>query len=151
MTFKKTVGSLSFVLATTVSSIALAQGLGVGANVGIGSAPVSANVQAGGQTSVGAQTGTPPDSGMNKRSETALGSDTKGTAGAASVGTTQAIEASGKSTVGMGLDTAAAAQANAQDAPLKIVKARKAVHVKTSAKAKGDLDTSTKLKAQDPN
>lgn len=156
MTFKKTVGSLSFVLAASVSSIALAQGLGAGvaANVGIGSAPVSANVQSGAQTTLDAPAAGNPNAGLDSRSETTVGSGTQGAAGAASAalgGVTQALEASGKSAVGTGLDTAAAAQAQAHDAPLKAAKARKIVHAKKSAKAKVDLDASTQLKAQNPN
>jgi hypothetical protein len=156
MTFKKTVSSLSFVLAASVSSIALAQGLGVATNaqVGIGSAPAAA----GGQTSiganVGAQAGANPNSSLNQRSETAIGSDTKGAAsvaGSSVNGATQATESSAKSAVGTGADTAAAAQADAHDTPIKIANAKKTGHAKTPTKAKVDLDASTKLKEQNPN
>lgn len=151
MTFKKTVGSLSFVLAATVSSIALAQGLGAGvnANVGIGSAPVSANVQAGAQTTLDAPAAGNPNASLDSRNET--GSGTQGAASAASAalgGTTRALEASGKTAVGTGLDTAAAAQAQAHDAPLKAAKSRKIEHAKKSTRAKADLDAGTQLKAK---
>lgn len=153
MTFKKTIGSLSFVLAASVSSMALAQGLGVSANtqVGVGSAPVAGNLQAGGQTNLGAQTGANPDASLNNRSETAIGSDSKGAASAAPGGVTQAQEPSGKSVVGTGPDTAAAAQADAHGTPVKAGKTKKLVRAKTSTKAKVDLNASTQLKAQNPN
>lgn len=151
MTFKKTIASLSFVLAASVSSIALAQGLGVatGVQVGVGSTPVAANLQAGTQTKVGVQAGA--DASINDRSDSAIGSDTQGAAGSSLRGVTQAMESSGKSAVGTGLDTAAAAQADAHGTPLKIAKARKAGHAKASTKAKVDLEASTKLKAQNPD
>lgn len=153
MTFKKTVGSLSFVLAATVSSIALAQGLGAGvnANVGIGSAPVSANVQAGAQTTLDAPAAGNPNASLDSRSETTVGSGTQGAAGAASAalgGTTQALEASGKTAVGTGRDTAAAAQAQAHDAPLKAAKSRKIEHARKSTGAKTDLEAGAQLKAK---
>lgn len=153
MTIKKTIGSLSFVLAASVSSIALAQGLGIATNaqVGVGSAPAAANLQAGSQTNLGAGVDTQagssnPNASIDNRSQTAVGAQ-----GASAGGLTQALESSGKSAVGTGRDTAAAAQADAHDAAIKIDKTTKNGQAKTSARAKVDLDASATRKAQNPN
>ena len=110
MTFKKTIGSLAFVLAASVSSIAVAQGLSLGAatnaQVGVGIAPSGFN----------------PNASINNSSGT---------------------------TIGTGLDAAAAAQTNTHDTQIKTSKPGRTGHAKTSARAKIDAGANTKL--QVPN
>ena len=148
MTFKKTVGVLSFVLAATVPPSRwhkawVSQPMRTSASV------VRQSRQPCKQAAKPAWTHKPAavNEALNNLSESAIGNDTKGAAGAALNGTTRAMESSGKSAVGTGLDTAAAAQANTRDTPLKIAKARNTGHAKTSSKA----SAGTQLKAQGAN
>lgn len=155
MTFKKTISTLSFVLAASVSSIALAQGLGIAANgqVGVGSAPAAANLQAGagGQANLGTQSGVNANAGTNNHSQIGIGSDAKGSVGSSLGGMTQTLESTGKAAVGTGRDTAAAARADVDATSHQAAKIKNSAEAKTSAKAKADLGASTSVKTQKSN
>lgn len=144
MTFTKNIRTLSFVfvLAASVSSLALAQGLttnvGAGTQIGVGSVAVPAvpAVPASGQAGVQAEAST--NIGGNTASDAASNNRLENSAGGATA-------ESAKAGTNAGLHTDSAAAANVRDAAALAAKSK---HAKISANKKLEPEAKAKAKAE---
>jgi hypothetical protein len=148
MTFTKNIRTLSFVLAASVSSLALAQGLttnvGAGTQIGVGSVAVPAvpaipavpAVPASGQAGVQAEAST--NIGSNTAADAASNNRLESSAGGATA-------ESAKAGMNAGLHTDSAAAANVRDAAALAAKSK---HARIPANKKLELEAKAKAKAE---